>query len=83
MIQLQMIDKGDFVLVTSPFSKFAGCTGTVKKLRKISKKAIIKIFKPRLDAWIEFEDLMKISEQQQEEFEKIFKERKMPSVLSS
>ena len=55
-----MIGKGDIVLVTSPINKFAGFTGKVKRLRKKSKKAIVKICDLNVDTWIMLEDLIKI-----------------------
>jgi hypothetical protein len=66
-----MLCKGDIVLVTSPISKYAGHTGIIKKLRKKSQKAIVKIFSFNADAWIELKDLIKITEKQKEDFEKI------------
>lgn len=71
-----MLDKGAIVLVTSPVSKYAGYTGIIKKLRKKSQKAIVKIFNFNTDVWLELKDLIKITEKQKEEFEKILKGEK-------
>tara|TARA_Y100001963_G_C6708932_1_gene413294 strand:- start:532 stop:753 length:222 start_codon:yes stop_codon:yes gene_type:complete len=71
-----MIVKGDIILVSSSNSKFAGLTGKVKKVRKRTHKAIVKVYGQNTEVWIEIEHLIKISEKQQKDFEKILKERK-------
>ena len=73
-------EKGDFVLVSCPHSEYAGITGIVKRTKK-SNNIIVKLATARKSLWFASCDLVKLTEKQKKELEKIGED--MSGVLSS
>ena len=69
----QIFKKGDIILITSAKNKHAGFSGIVEKLTK-TNSIIAKVFKTNAIICIDRNDVTKITEKQQREFEDIFKE---------
>ncbi len=74
------LKKGDMVLVSSPHSEYAGFTGIIKRIKK-STNIIVKLTSIRKSVWFVSRDLVKITESQKEELEKLGEN--MSGVLSS
>ena len=72
--------KGDIVLVSSPHSEYAGVMGIIKRIKK-STNIAVKLVSIRKNIWFASCDLVKITESQKEELEKLGEN--MSGVLSS